>query len=101
MSSTRPVPAGLAGLTEFRPTAATEPPAPATTRAIAEAHGFIDRNPMPLTPRKRRRPVEEPTYSFTARVSVRSADAFIEWCERERMSYREGFDRLIAKIDRT
>jgi hypothetical protein len=28
------------------------------------------------------------------------ADAFIEWCEREQMSYREGFDRLVAMIDR-
>jgi hypothetical protein len=36
-----------------------------------------------------------------ARVTVRSANAFIEWCERERMSYREGFDRLVALIDRT
>jgi hypothetical protein len=26
--------------------------------------------------------------------------ALIEWCERERMSYREGFDRLVALIDR-
>jgi hypothetical protein len=93
----KPVPAGLATLTDFRPT----PPAPqieaAPVRAIAEAHGFIERNPV--TPRRRRRPVEEPTYSFTARVSVRSANAFIEWCERERLSYREGFDRLVALID--
>jgi hypothetical protein len=66
--------------------------------AIAEAHGFVERNPV--VPRKRRRPVEEPTHSFTARVSVRSANAFIEWCERERMSYREGFDRLVSLIDR-
>ena len=65
---------------------------------IAEAHGFVERNPM--VPHKRRKPVEEPTYSFTARVSVRSANAFIEWCERERMSYREGFDRLVSLIDK-
>jgi hypothetical protein len=67
-------------------------------RAIAQAHGFIERNP--IMPRKRRRPVEEPTYSFTARVTVRAADRFIAWCEQERISYREGFDRLVAQLDR-
>lgn len=96
----RPVPAGLTGLSDFRPAQASEPqaaPVP-SARAIAEAHGFVERNPQTI--RKRRKPTEEPTYSFTARVSVRSANEFIEWCERERMSYREGFDRLVAKIER-
>lgn len=98
----KPIPAGLATLSDFRPSA---PPAheevPSTAmpvRAVAEAHGFVERNPV--VPRKRRRPVEEPTYSFTARVSVRSANAFIEWCESERISYREGFDRLVAQIEK-
>lgn len=96
----RPIPAGLTGLSDFRPTQALEPHTPAApaARAIAEAHGFVERNPQTI--RKRRKPTEEPTYSFTARVSVRSANEFIEWCERERMSYREGFDRLVAKIER-
>lgn len=94
---TKPVPAGLASLADFRPAPSpVEEPAP--VRAIAEAHGFVERNPV--TPRKRRKGADEPTHSFTARVSVRSANAFIEWCERERMSYREGFDRLVAMIDR-
>jgi len=93
----RPVPAGLQALSDFRPSQA-DAQATAPARAIAEAHGFVERNPV--MPRKRRRPVEEPTYSFTARVSVRSADRFIEWCEQERVSYREGFDRLVALIDK-
>ena len=93
----KPIPAGLATLSDFRPSTPTaENPAP--VRAIAEAHGFVERNPV--VPRKRRKPVEEPTHSFTARVSVRSANVFIEWCERERMSYREGFDRLVTLIDK-
>ncbi|WP_162815895.1 hypothetical protein [Microvirga aerophila] len=98
---TKPVPAGLASLTDFRPASPSQsihehaaPP----MKAIAEAHGFVERNPV--VPRKRRKPVDEPTHSFTARVSVRSANAFIEWCERERISYREGFDRLVGLIDR-
>ncbi len=98
----KPIPAGLATLADFRPSAPSTheevAPAPLPVRAVAEAHGFVERNPV--VPRKRRRPVEEPTYSFTARVSVRSANAFIEWCERERVSYREGFDRLVALIDK-
>lgn len=98
-TTNRPIPAGLAALSEFRPTSAPETvvSAPAA-RAIAEAHGFVERNP--LTPRKRRKPVEEPTYSFTARVSIASHDRFVEFCERERISYREGFDRLVKLIDR-
>lgn len=92
-------PAGLSALASIRPgVAATPEPPPSAVRAIAEAHGFVSRDPQP-TIRKRRRPTEEPTYSFTARVSVRSANAFIEWCEQERMSYREGFDRLVGKIE--
>jgi hypothetical protein len=95
----KPVPAGLASLADFRPSASApiaEDLTPA--RAVAEAHGFVERNPV--TPRKRKKGADEPMYSFTARVTVRSANAFIEWCERERMSYREGFDRLIALIDK-
>jgi hypothetical protein len=95
--STRPVPAGLAGLTDFRPATLAEAET-AAIRPIAEAHGFVERNPA--VPRKRRKPVDEPTHSFTARVSVRSANRFIEWCEQERISYREGFDRLVGLIDR-
>ena len=95
---TKPVPAGLAALADFCPSGEGVSIAPEQfpVRAIAEAHGFIDRNPV--VPRKRRKPVDEPTYSFTARVSVRAANRFIEWCEQERISYREGFDRLVDLI---
>jgi hypothetical protein len=99
MTTTKPIPAGLTSLADFHPSAAVEQLEPTPVRAIAEAHGFVERNPV--TPRKRRKGVDEPMHSFTARVTVRSANAFIEWCERERMSYREAFDRLVAMIDRT
>ena len=98
MTSIKPIPAGLSSLADFRPSAAAEAEEAVPVRAIAEAHGFVERNPV--TPRKRKKGAEEPMHSFTARVTVRSANAFIEWCERERMSYREGFDRLVALIDR-
>ena len=94
----RLVPAGLTSLTDFRPAqGAAEPSTTAATRAIAAAHGFTDRSPN--TPRKRRKPADEPTYSFTARVSIASHDRFVEFCETERISYREGFDRLIKLLD--
>jgi hypothetical protein len=94
----KPVPAGLASLADFRPSVAEgEGVAFAPARSVAEAHGFVERNP--IAPRKRRKGADEPTYSFTARVTVRSADVFIAWCERERLTYREGFDRLVAMLE--
>ena len=45
-------------------------------------------------PIKRREPVDEPTFSYTARVSLRSGNAFIAWCEKNRLSCREGFIRV-------
>jgi hypothetical protein len=94
----KPVPAGLASLADFLPSAAEgEGAAPSLTRTVAEAHGFVERNPV--APRKRRKGADEPTYSFTARMTVRSADVFIAWCERERLTYRKGFDRLVATIE--
>lgn len=93
--TTRPIPAGLSSLAEFRPTPAASPQPETDVRALAEAHGFRDRDPVQ---RKRRKSASEPMCSFTARVSVRSANRFIEWCEAERMSYREGFDRLAKLI---
>jgi hypothetical protein len=79
-------------------------------RAAAEL-GFVSREATPISPAapiviseampvKRRKPVEEPTFSFTARVSVRSGNAFIKWCEEERITYREGFDRLMAMVQK-
>jgi len=56
---TKPVPAGLATLADFRPNGEGSAiiPEQSPVRAIAEAHGFIDRNP--IVPRKRRKPVDE------------------------------------------
>jgi hypothetical protein len=68
--------------------------------AVGERLGFVSREPVQTMPLKRRKPVEEPTFSFTARVSLRSGNRFIAYCEEERISYREGFDRLMAALDR-
>jgi hypothetical protein len=61
---------------------------------------MIKHNAAAAVPLKRRKRVEEPTFSFTARVSLRSGNRFIAWCEEESLTYREGFDRLIALLDR-
>ena len=59
----------------------------------AERAGFVSREPTGPTLMKRRKPVDEPVLSFTARVSQRSGNRFISWCDQNRMSYREGFDK--------
>ena len=64
----------------------------------ADQAGFISREPVATMPKRRRQPVNEPTFSFTARISLRSGNRFIEWCEHERISYRQGFDRLIEML---
>jgi hypothetical protein len=79
---------------------ANEPPATPAAREIehiAERLGFVERAP-PQVLQKRRKTVEEATHSFTARVSVRSANEFIAWCEREHLSYRQGFDHLMLLL---
>lgn len=92
----RPVPAGLTALADFQPSAASAAPTPSIKEAAA-AHGFVDRHPV--SPRRRQRGTDEPMCSFTARVSVSAHDRFVTWCERERISYREGFDRLMTLLD--
>jgi hypothetical protein len=78
-------------------------PTPAAVRkidAVAERLGFVDRQPVPTVRAKKRKMVEDPQCSFTMRISVRSANRFVAWTEEEGISYREGFDRLMALIDK-
>ena len=41
----------------------------------------------------------DPLHNFTMRLAMRDAEKFIRWCEAERLSYREGFARLVARIE--
>jgi hypothetical protein len=95
-------PAGLGKLGKFKPRAAAAPgerePELEDVRPIAEAHGFVDRD-APRPRRRRRDAVDEPTTQFSARVSVASLERFVAFCDRERYSYRVGFDRLIELLD--
>jgi hypothetical protein len=53
-----------------------------------------------VEPLKRQRGAgDEPVHAFTMRVRVAASNAFVTWCERERLSYREGFDRLMRLLE--
>jgi hypothetical protein len=79
--------------------AGTEPgPVLHEIEAAADRLGFVDRAPTVTVRAKKRKTVEEPTTSFTCRISVASANAFIRWTEEQGMSYREGFDHLMKLL---
>ncbi|WP_046869333.1 hypothetical protein [Microvirga massiliensis] len=93
---------GAMGEGEPPPASRPEPPvaptaAPKKPRAQrpAQEQPAAPVAPLVAMPMRRRKQVDEPTMSFTARVSIRSGNAFIEWCHEERISYREGFDYLM------
>jgi hypothetical protein len=88
---------GFGKLSEIQPSA-PEPAEPVAREIdrVAEKLGFPSRE-VP-TRRKRRIAVDEPTDQLNLRAAIADINVFVEWCERERMSYREGFGRLVAKI---
>lgn len=94
--STKPT-FGFGKLGDIKPDAAPPPePAAGEVDRVAEGLGFKSRE-VPVR-RKRRVAVDEPTDQLNLRAAISDINRFVEWCERERMSYREGFGRLVAKI---
>lgn len=88
-----------------RASAAKRDAAPARTTASSRAAddaaarlGFGSREP--LVRRRKRQPIEEPVEQINLRAAVADINVFIEWCERKRYSYREGFAELVKHIDR-
>jgi hypothetical protein len=65
---------------------------------MAERHGFLARE-APEVALKRQRGSEDAVHQFTMRVRIKASNKFVAWCERERLTYREGFDRLVAMLD--
>jgi hypothetical protein len=59
--------------------------------------GFGSREP--LVRRRKRQPIEEPVEQINLRAAVADINVFIEWCETNRYSYREGFGELVKHID--
>lgn len=63
---------------------------------VAERLGFPSRE-TPIR-RRKRQVAEEPTDQINIRAAIADLNAFIEFCERNRLSYREGFGRLVQFI---
>jgi hypothetical protein len=75
-------------------------PRSASSRAADDAAaklGFGSREP--LVRRRKRQPIEEPVEQINLRAAVADINVFIEWCETNRYSYREGFGELVKHID--
>lgn len=88
---------GFGKLAEIQPDASAAPaPVAREVDRVAEKLGFQSRE-VP-TRRKRRIGVDEPTDQLNLRATISDINRFVEWCEAERMSYREGFGRLVASI---
>lgn len=69
--------------------------APASLEDAATGLGFVDRPVLRPAP-KRKRGVPGQLHNFTVRVMIEDAEAFVAYCERERIPYREAFARMIA-----
>lgn len=77
-----------------------EPQRSAVQRQVDQAgerHGFVSREAPQR--RKRRMGGSEPTDQFNLRAAIADINTFVSWCERERISCREGFSRLVQAID--
>ena len=72
--------------------------APVAIDRARERLGFASREAA--VRRRRRPPLEEPTDQINIRAAIADINRFVEWCERERLSYRKGFGRLVARLDR-
>ena len=65
--------------------------------AAADRAGFRHREP-PREPPRRRRGTTKQLHNLTMKLDIDDAETFIRYCERERLSYREAFGRLVATI---
>jgi hypothetical protein len=48
--------------------------------------------------RLKRQILDEPTDQLNLRATIADINTFVEWCERNRYSYREGFGELVKGI---
>ena len=49
---------------------------------------------------RRDRGSDETQTALSLRVRVKAANSFIAFCNRRRLTYREGFDQLVAQIEK-
>lgn len=68
--------------------------------ARAGEAGFRDRGGLKPPP-KRKRGTAEQLHNFTMRLAHGDAEAFIRYCERERLSYREAFAQMVRLLPKS
>ena len=100
----KPVPTDpFAGLDQVKPRPRATAPArsedPALDR-MRESRGFVSERPAASRKRYRAPPGREAmeTTVATIRFRLQTWNAFVDWCDLHKISYREGFDRLIELI---
>jgi hypothetical protein len=65
---------------------------------VAERRGFVSRQ-APEVAIKRQRGTDDTIHQFTMRVRVKASNEFVRYCEKNRLSYREGFDLLVSRLE--
>lgn len=96
----------FAKLSTIKPTPQSQPQS-ATDRsieAIATARGFVEDRPNPEVTtgrRYRKKPgdIPEPTTTATLRPLVKDWNIFVDFCEKERVSYSVGFGMIVRKAN--
>jgi hypothetical protein len=89
---------GFDGLRDIHPAAPAREPVAKELDRMAERMGFTSREGVAR--RKRRQISDEPTDQINIRASIVDINRFVEWCEVNRYSYREGFAELTKLINR-
>jgi hypothetical protein len=92
---------GFESLSDIQPTPAPsgQGTIPRQIDQVADRLGFTSREGA--VRRKRRPASDEPTDQLNLRAAIPDINRFVEWCERNRYSYREGFAELVKLIDKT
>lgn len=89
---------GFGNLADIKPEQPAQDPVQRDIDRAGERLGFATRE-VPQR-RKRRTGTDEPTDQLNLRATISDINRFVEWCESERISYREGFGRLVRLIDK-
>jgi hypothetical protein len=90
---------GFEGLSDIQPAApAGQGPLVRDIDKVGERLGFQSREAA--VRRRKRQTSDEPTDQLNLRAAIPDINRFVEWCEENRYSYREGFSKLVALIDK-
>ena len=66
---------------------------------LRDEHGRAEGSSAQSAIRRRKRHIpHQPTDQLNLRAAISDINTFVEWCERNRYSYREGFGELVKGI---